>query len=322
LHATIFLQRVYVDGELVGRNIDHSYAPQPGFLAYDFQTGPTPPGSSRGSVNSKAQNEYKVDPSQTDFYAFNQSMTMTLVNDKTEDDSWYAGVPMLSRKLAQLKPGNHKVRVELYYWIRGQTDEIDRWKRYGWLKAGNDTIHDFTLVSQPLCAGEFNFHVPDDVKVSDLIVADPMPKRATKIPDDVCDQFEKTIVDVMSKRTDWGARNPETEVIMCARITGNWEFAGIAHLEDCPEINCRCRKFYGLPYEVACYRSPLNGWKKEMPVAIFKLSASSFKAGTLPDDFGISVVMGGNREVDIDSVPDSYWTNIRRCPPELRNGLV
>jgi len=271
-----------------------------------------------GSVNSDAHKNYKLDPSVTDFFAFNQSMTLKLKGEM-DQTTWKAGIPVFTKRLSQLKPGRHKVRVEMSYWIRANPDEIDKWKRYGWLQVKDELPRDNTFISEPIAVGEFDFVLEGSMEMK---MEDPMPQRKTTLDPEVADSLEKQIFERMSKHGDWGARQPKTETVMLVRLTGNWEDSGIDHNYDCPQVRCRCPRLYGLPFEAAVYRSPLGQWPKEEPIAVFKLVANSYQRGVLPDKFGIGVVMGGNREVDLDSVPDHYWQAIRRCPPELRSGLV
>eukprot|EP01006_Ploeotia_vitrea_P008671 TRINITY_DN20761_c0_g2_i1.p1 TRINITY_DN20761_c0_g2~~TRINITY_DN20761_c0_g2_i1.p1 ORF type:complete len:548 (-),score=249.99 TRINITY_DN20761_c0_g2_i1:1396-3039(-) len=316
LYGLVFATYVKVDGKPVVRDLDKQFVPDNDALFFTLETGPKPPGAVRGCSSHQEAAKYVPSPEATDFYGFNQSIVMKLKCEQPNmKDSWEAGAPKLAAVLAKLPAGEHKVDVSLCWRILSRKSDVERWISMGWL-APSKAFCQNTIMSWPIAEGSFTVTVSEDEAGSGGL--NTLPKRRCKYSDAQATKIEEELLELIAKSPDWGKRAQKTEVPFHVALTSEWRPAFREHDRDCLQLgNCTCPMMFEIDFELGVYRSPLNGWDRELPARFFRLSALSLTK----DASSAGIAVGGNYDVDLDVLPDSVWDKIKRCPEELRNGL-
>jgi len=243
----------------------------------------------------------------------NQSMTFGLVRDKVnQSDDWEKGMSTFMRHISTLTPGEHTVEVALRFRLVGNTDTIFDWMRQGLVPESECWLSKLpTPMSHPLAKGSFKLRVPEGAGGSGgssdaggvtggiELVASPFPKRETRIAASEADKLEALIADWMRTSSEWGGRHNKTERILKVVITGNWGKLNKQH--EC-KVYCQrpCPKWenerwrWNLDFKAVVYRSPVDGWEKEMPCAVFNLGAFAFTPVPQSKDDLIGVGVAGS----------------------------
>ena len=328
---------VRVDGVTVSRTMEWNNQPIEDALLMANETGPKPPGSYPGSRNDSSMREYEKNfkPETVDFWAMNQSMTFGLVREKiNRGDNWERGMSTLMRHLSKLAPGEHTVEAELRFRLVGNTEDCRKWRAEELLPAEETWPSTFpTPLSHSMARGQFVLRIPEggaaSVQGGVRLDADPFPKRATNLDLSEATRLEGIIWEYMKSSREWGSRAHQTERILKVVLTGNWcklmkEHQCRNHCSNpCPKYEREPQR-YNIDFVAVCYRSPTDGWEKEMPCRAFNLGAFAFNTRPASAQDLIGVGVANSYEFDVEDVPESAYAEagLKRCPLSLRKGFA
>jgi hypothetical protein len=286
-----------------------------------------------GHANPKA--------SDVDFWAYNLSIRSALLHDNPlGGDDWRAAAGPVGAALAAAGPGKHTVSVELRYRIVADKGEIKYWSESGLVPTAPDGglldifPKDNTKFSHAVAKGSFTVDVP--ANGVELVSPKCIPRRVNcGLPTPDAERLEAVVSDFMRRSREWGGRGNKTEELMgSVALCGNWARYNKQHdTHNCGVCSHHgpdsCAKYtnepwrYGIEFKAAFYRSPLAGWEKEMPCAVFTLDAMSYEKDlkTVEDVIGIAV--GGHTTFDPDWLPESAFASlgVTRVEEKLRGGL-
>lgn len=197
IHSLQFILKVSIDGKDILRDFGDSDGADVEGFGYSMEHGPD--GSHQYKSMGTMYADYKVNSDQTDFYSFNQSISMRLIGKQNRDDPWYAGIPSFLKALSRCAPGRHTVSVSIHFRIFPHPDEIERWRRQEMLRDafGRNTTWPFrdpTPMSHAIAQGQFEVVVTEESKLMCDELASPLPKRATMLDTTTADRWEAAIL--------------------------------------------------------------------------------------------------------------------------------
>ena len=267
--------------------------------------------------------------SETDFYAYTQTcrLHVSLNEIETPSDEWMNVANRFRRLFKSLcnssSPSIHTVQVDLCFRIEPNENFMR--------KKPSETkfpLHR-TPVSAPIATGQFTLNCPADP--SSVALAPMFPPRSPNctLPRAVALDYEQKIRQWLTDAHGWGKGAKAIERTIVVVLDSDWYVCNTDHFEVSVSASHHSVKVkyvkepvqYGLECRAYFYRSPDDNWGKEQ-IACFSLCAMGARSRNpeaLPPFTGVAV--GGNYTFDADLLPDEVLSQLKRCRPELRDGL-
>jgi hypothetical protein len=247
----------------------------------------------------------------TDFYAFNQSIRMSVSRKACADvsDDWETASNRYQLLLKQLPEGQHTVKIDLVYRMRMNWNNYDAIK-----KAFPPTT---TPWSHPIASGEFTVTISPATPVS---LGSMCPVRKTSVPAAKAAEYEALILNLLANSSGWGKRANKTEQPFYVALEGDWYCSGTRWYRRGNELIEEPSE-----YSIAClalfYRSPATGWRHEEIVGFHLSAITQTCDGCKPEPPFVAIAVGSNFTFDVDLLPDDVLAKINRCPEHLRHGV-